>query len=201
MSNSFTLAINCGGKSSRMGTNKAFATIGEQTIIERIIDSTKNIGQEETILITNTPNDYAHLNLPMYSDLVPDSGSLGGIYTAIHYSKTSHTIVIACDMPFVSADVLKFMMTQADNVDIVVPTVDNYPQGLHAIYSKNCLEPIRAKIDQKRLKVIGFYEQVKVTYLDEVSLEQYNSDGLAFMNVNTPEELEKAKQIVKITPP
>ena len=201
MSNSFTLAINCGGKSSRMGTNKAFATIGEQTIIERIIDSTKNIGQDETILITNTPDDYAHLNLPMYNDLVPDSGSLGGIYTAIHQSKTSHTIVIACDMPFVSADVLKFMMTHADNVDIVVPTVENYPQGLHAIYSKNCLEPIRAKIEAKRLKVIGFYEQVNVTYLDEGAIQAYNRDSLAFMNVNTPEELEKAKQIAKMTPP
>lgn len=200
MPNSFTLAINCGGKSSRMGTNKAFELIGEQTLIERIIERTKDIGQDETILITNTPDDYAHLNLPMYSDIVPDSGSLGGIYTAIHYSKTSHTIVIACDMPFVSADVLKFMMTQADNADVVVPTVEDYPQGLHAIYSKNCLEPIRAKIEARRLKVIGFYEQVNVTYLDEQAIKQYNPDELAFMNVNTPEELEKARRITK-TPP
>lgn len=183
-----------------MGTNKAFELIGEQTIIERIIDNTKNIGQDETILITNTPDEYAHFNLPMYSDIVLDSGSLGGIYTAIHHSKTSHTIVIACDMPFISADVLKFMMTQADNADVVVPTVEDYPQGLHAIYSKNCLEPIRAKIEARRLKVIGFYEQVNVTYLDEQAIKQYNPDELAFMNVNTPEELEKARRITK-TPP
>lgn len=197
MVSTFTLSIIAGGKSSRMGTNKAFVTIGEQTLIERIIERTQNIGQQETMLITNTPAVYRRLNLPMYGDVVYDSGSLGGIYTAIHHSKTSHTIVIACDMPFVSAELLKFMMGKADNADVVVPTVEGYPQGLHAIYSKNCLEPIRAKIDEKRLKVIGFYEQVKVTYLDEEAIKDYNPDGLAFMNVNTPEELEKAREIAK----
>jgi len=198
--NNFTLAIISGGKSSRMGTNKAFVKIGEQTLIERIIDRTKDIGQQETILITNTPDEYAHLHLPMYSDVVPDSGSLGGICTAIHHSKTSHSIVIACDMPFVSADLLRFMMTHAENADVVVPTVDDYPQGLHAIYSKNCLESIRGKIEEKRLKVIGFYDDVHVTYLDEEMLEKFNPE-VVFMNVNTPEELEKARELAKITPP
>lgn len=197
MANDFTLAIISGGKSSRMGQNKAFVKIGGQILIERIIERTKNVGQKETILITNSPDEYAHLKLPMYGDIVPDSGSLGGIYTAIHHSTTSHTVVIACDMPFVSADLLRFMVSQADNADVVVPTIEGYPQGLHAIYSKNCLDPIRAKIDAKRLKVIGFYDEVRVTYLDEAALKKYNPDGLAFMNVNTPEELEKARELVE----
>lgn len=194
MTNSFTLAIIAGGKSSRMGTNKAFVEIGGQTLIERIIERTKDIGQQETILITNTPDEYKHLNLPMYADVVTDSGSLGGIYTAIYHSQTSHTIVIACDMPFISADVLRFMMSKAINTDVVVPTVEGYPQGLHAIYSQKCLDPIRQKIEQKRLKVIGFYDDVRVTHLDENQLAEFNADGLAFMNVNTPEELDKARQ-------
>lgn len=195
MTNNFTLTIIAGGKSSRMGSNKAFVTIGGQTLIERIIERTKDLGQQEIILITNTPEEYAHLNLPMYGDVVLDSGSLGGIYTAIYHSKTSHTIVIACDMPFISADLLRFMMSQAENIDVVVPTVEDYPQGLHAIYSKNCLEPIRSRIDEKRLKVIGFYDDVRVTYLDEKAIEAYNANGLALMNVNTPEELELARKI------
>lgn len=197
----YTLAIIAGGKSSRMGTNKAFITFDGQTLIERIIERTQDLGQQTTMLITNTPDEYTHLNVPMFADVIPDSGSLGGIYSALYHSKTTHTIVIACDMPFVSADVLRLMQTHADNADVVVPTVEGYPQGLHAIYSKNCLEPIRAKIESKRLKVIGFYEQVRVTYLDETALETVNSDGLAFMNVNTPEELEIARAKIENTTP
>ncbi len=197
----YTLAIIAGGKSSRMGTNKAFITFDGQMLIERIIERTQNLGQQTTMLITNTPDEYTHLNVPMFADVIPDSGSLGGIYSALYHSKTTHTIVIACDMPFVSADVLRLMQTHADNADVVVPTVEGYPQGLHAIYSKNCLEPIRAKIEAKRLQVIGFYEQVRVTYLDETALETVNSDGLAFMNVNTPEELEIARAKIENTTP
>ncbi|MGB7339241.1 MAG: molybdenum cofactor guanylyltransferase [Phototrophicaceae bacterium] len=197
----YTLAIIAGGKSSRMGTNKAVITFDGQTLIERIIEHTQDLGQQTTMLITNTPDEYTHLNLPMFADVIPDSGSLGGIYSALYHSKTTHTIVIACDMPFVSADVLRLMQTHADKADVVVPTVEGYPQGLHAIYSKNCLEPIRAKIESKRLKVIGFYEQVRVTYLDETALETVNSDGLAFMNVNTPEELEIARAKIENTTP
>ena len=188
----FTLAIIAGGKSSRMGHNKALIKLGEQTLIERIIERTTDLNQRETILITNTPEEYTPLKLPMYADIIPESGSLGGIYTAIQHSKTSHTIVIACDMPFVSADLLRFMMSKSENADVIVPTVKGYPQGLHAIYSKNCLEPIREKIEAKRLKVIGFYDRVRVTYLDEQAIKAYNPDGRIFMNVNTPQDLEKS---------
>lgn len=192
----FTLAIIAGGKSSRMGTNKALIDFGGQTLIERIIERTQGLDQQATILITNTPDDYAHLDLPMFPDIVPDSGSLGGIYTALYHSQTSHTIVIACDMPFVSSDVIRVMMQDAETYDVVVPTVEGYPQGLHAIYSNACLEPIRAKIEAKRLKVIGFYDQMRVKYLDEKALETVNQDQLAFMNVNTPEDLAIARKII-----
>lgn len=194
----FSLAIMAGGKSSRMGRDKSFVQVGGQTIIERVLQRTANLGQAETILITNQPGDYAHLGLPMVSDVIEDKGSLGGIYTAITHSQQEYTLVIACDMPFVSAPLLKYMLSfinENHQYDVIVPRVDGYPQGLHAIYRKTCLEPIRERVEANQLKVIGFYEDMAMRYLDETEYQTYDADKAAFININTPEELQKAQQL------
>lgn len=195
MSN-LTLAISAGGKSSRMGTDKSFVTIGGQTIVERIIERTQDLGQAETILISNQPEKYQCFGLSIYPDVFPDKGSLGGIYTALYYSSQPYTLVIACDMPFISPALLSYMcnLSQQDQFDIIVPRVDNYPEGLHALYHQNCLEPIKKRLDANQLKVIGFYNDLRVRYLDEPEYKIFDPYGIAFMNVNTPEELKQARQ-------
>lgn len=192
----FTVAIIAGGKSSRMGTDKSFVEIGGKPVIEHLIQRVTNLGQAETLLITNRPDEYAHLNLPMVGDVLPDKGSLGGIYTAIYYSQNPYTLTLACDMPFVSADLLKYMLSLRDGFDVVVPRVDQYPQGLHAVYGKACLDPIRQRLDADRLKVRGFYEAVHVRYIDEPEYQPFDPKGLSFFNINTPEELEQARQLL-----
>lgn len=192
----FTVAIIAGGKSSRMGTDKSFVEIGGKPVIEHLIQRVTNLGQAETLLITNRPDEYAHLNLPMVGDVLPDKGSLGGIYTAIYYSQNPYTLTLACDMPFVSADLLKYMLSLRDGFDVVVPRVDQYPQGLHAVYGKACLDPIRQRLDADRLKVMGFYEAVHVRYIDEPEYQPFDPKGLSFFNINTPEELEQARQLL-----
>jgi len=193
-----TVAINAGGKSSRMGTDKAFVQLDGKPLIQHVIDRTVDLGQAETILITNRPADYAHLGLPMFADVHPDKGSLGGIYTALTCADNPFVLVLACDMPFVNPALLKFMLSKiTDDVDIVVPRVDGYPQGLHAIYRKTCLDPIKAQLDMNRLKVIRFYEEMRVCYLDEDDYNEYDADGQSFANVNTPDELEDARKQLK----
>jgi molybdopterin-guanine dinucleotide biosynthesis protein A len=100
-------------------------------------------------------------------------------------------------MPFLNPALLRYMigLCEGDHFDVIVPRVDGYPQGLHAIYSKACLEPIRARLDADRLKVIGFYDDVRLRYLDEDEYQSLDPNGLAFRNVNTPEELADAQQI------
>lgn len=195
--NSLTVAINAGGQSSRMGTDKSFVEILGQPLIEHIIERVSGLGQAETLLITNRPSEYAHLGLPMFGDVLPDKGSLGGIYTALYHSQNPYTLVIACDMPFLNPALLRHMISlcDGDNFDVIVPRVEGYPQGLHAIYSKKCLEPIRARLDADRLKVIGFYNDVRARYLDEAEYQPIDPDGLAFRNVNTPEELSESRQL------
>ena len=126
----FTVAIIAGGKSSRMGRDKAFVDLGGKALIEHVIERSADLGQSETILITNKPATYEHLGLPMYRDALPDRGSLGGIYTALACAKNPAVLVLACDMPFIEKELLRFMIAQLDaDTDIVVPRVQGYPQG------------------------------------------------------------------------
>jgi molybdopterin-guanine dinucleotide biosynthesis protein A len=193
-----SVAIMAGGQSSRMGRDKSFVELAGQSIIEHVRERVESLGQAETLLITNRPADYIHLRLPMFSDVMPGKGSLGGIYTAISHSQHSHTLVVACDMPLLNRDLLSYMVDLIDTeTDIIVPRVDGYPQGLHAIYSKRCLTPIKQRLDADRLKVIGFYDDVNVRYIDEAEYRPFDPQGHSFFNVNTPDELEAARQLME----
>lgn len=196
-----TVAIIAGGKSSRMGTDKSFVRLAGKPLIEHLLARITDLGQDETILITNRPDAYRHLGLTMHSDVIPEKGSLGGIYTAIYHSATPYTLAIGCDMPFVSPALLRFMIGLIDApdgpFDVIVPRVENYPEGLHAVYGKTCLEPIRERIDADRLNVIGFYPKVRARYIDEPEYTPFDPRGLSFFNVNTPEELEQAQRIAQ----
>lgn len=195
----FTLAIVAGGKSSRMGTDKAFVSILGKSLIEHIMERTENIGQAETILITNHLADYAHLSLRMYEDVMPNKGSLGGIYSAIHHSSHPYTLVLACDMPFINPDLLCYLavLRNGDWHDVIVPRDEGHPQGLHAVYSKACLEPIHKQLEKNELKVIGFYDAMRVRYVDEPEYKIFDEHGLTFYNVNTPEDLKEARRIAE----
>ena len=192
-----SLAIIAGGQSRRMGRDKAFVELGGTPLIERVIARSANLGQSETILITNKPAQYAHLGLPMHGDILQDKGSLGGIYTALARAKSPDVLVLACDMPFVNRGLLRFMIKQMDDeTDIVVPTVDGYPQGLHAIYKKTCIAPIAEQLAANRLKIIRFYDQMRVRYLDEADYAPFDPQGRSFANLNTPEELAEAERLL-----
>jgi molybdopterin-guanine dinucleotide biosynthesis protein A len=191
----FTVAIIAGGKSTRMGTDKAFVQLAGKPLIEHVIESVAGLGQVATVLITNRSEAYAHLGLPIFNDVIPEAGSLGGIYTAIHHSPTPFTQVIACDTPFVRPALLAHMLTLRSGVEVVVPRVAGYPQGLHGLYAKGCLDPIRERIDAKRLNVIGFYPQVRVRYLDEADYAPFDPSGVSFFNINTPAQLAQAERV------
>jgi len=193
-----TVAIIAGGKSTRMGRDKAFVELLGKTLIESILAQVSAVGQQQTILVTNQPDAYGHLGLPMYADVLPDKGSLGGIYTALCHSPTPYTLTVACDMPFLNPALLRHMigLCADDAYDVIVPRVEGYPQGLHAIYSQRCMQPIRAWLESDRLKVIGFYDSVRVRMLDEAEWQSFDPKGLSFYNVNTPDELAAARRLV-----
>ena len=183
-----TIAILAGGQSSRMGQDKSFVPFEGQPMIERVIERVNGLGQE-IILITNKPDDYAHLHLPMFSDVYPDHGSLGGIFTAVTHATHPHTLVVACDMPWLNHVLLQHMIALRHTADVVIPRWQKFPEPLHAIYHKNCLLPMEAKLKEKRLKITGFFDQVQVCFVEREEIEQFDGNGRSFANINTPDDL------------
>ena len=190
--NNLTVAIMAGGQSSRMGMDKSFVLFEGRPMIEVVIDAVAGLG-DETLLITNKPDEYAHLNLPMVSDVYPDHGSLGGIFTAVYAASHPHTLVVACDMPWLNRPLLEYMIALRESADVIVPRWEKYPEPLHAIYSKACLNPIEAKLKEKRLKITGFFGEVDVQFVDRKEIERFDRNGRSFANINSPEDLEEAR--------
>jgi molybdopterin-guanine dinucleotide biosynthesis protein A len=190
---SITGVILAGGKSSRMGQNKALMSLGGKRLVDRVVEVMRSVF-DALLMVTNTPEVYADLGVSMVPDVWPEKGSLGGVYSAIYHVATPRCLVVACDMPFLRAALLRYLMTQMDDYDVVVPDVLGELQTLHAIYSKACLQPIERRLEMHRLRIVGFFPEVRVRTVTASELEPYDPELLAFQNLNTPEEFQAAEQ-------
>ena len=188
-----TVAIQAGGESSRMGTDKAFVEYNGRSMIETVLAQVANLGQE-MFIVTNNPEPYAYLGVPTVADIFPNHGPLGGIHTAISHASHPHTLVVACDMPWLKRPLLQHLISLRRTAAVIVPRWDKFPEPLHAIYSKACLAPIEANLQAKQLKITRFYGQVSVRYVDRDEIEQFDENGRSFANINTPQELTQVQK-------
>ncbi len=193
MNYNLTGIILSGGKSTRMGENKAFIEIEGIPIIHRIHNLFERLF-DEVIIVTNQEEFFSDLNAKSYKDLIPNRGVLGGLYTGLFFSSFLFSFCVACDMPFLKESVIKFLVKNIHGYDVVVPKTKDGLQPLHAIYSKNCLEPIRKLIEQGKFRIIDFYWMVKVKIVEEQEFFSLDPMRESFINVNTPEELVLIKK-------
>jgi molybdopterin-guanine dinucleotide biosynthesis protein A len=177
-----------GGKSIRMGENKAFIEIEGVPIISRIHTLFKSLFKE-IIIVTNQKELFLNFDAGIYSDLLPNRGVLGGLYTGLFFSSFSYSFCVACDMPFLKESVIEYLINNIDGFDVIVPKAEDGLQPLHAIYSKNCLEPVREIIEKGKYKIIDIYPMVKIKIIEEHEFRSLDPRAESFINVNTPEEL------------
>ena len=184
-----------GGKNSRMGANKAFLEIDK----ERLIDKTMTIYQRlfsEIIIVTNDPLPHLEFqNTALVTDIYKGKGPLGGIYTGLFYAKNSYAFACPCDMPFLNEAFIAYMIGQSGKHDVIVPELPDGYQPLHAIYSRNCLPSIKRLILMDKLKITGFYRDMRVLTISEEQVQPFNSGGRLFHNLNTPEDWEKVRRL------
>ena len=161
-------------------------------MIERVLAQVADLG-DELLLMTNHPAPYAYLGLPMFGDLFPDHGPLAGIYTAVTHAQHPHTLIVACDMPWLNRDLLRYLIDLRQTADLIVPRWDKYPEPLHAIYNKTCLEPMREKLAAQQLKISGFFGHVRVRFVEREEIVRFDAHGRSFANINTPDELTSSQ--------
>ena len=190
-----TGVVQAGGHSTRMGGHpKALIELGGRSIVERVVAALTPV-VDDVLVVTNTPELYTFLGLPMVADVYPDHGSLGGIYSGLR-AAGEIAFTVACDMPFLHPDVVRLVVARAGEGDVVIPRVGEQLETMHAAYGKACLPPIEERLRAGRLKIVGFFESVRVVEIGEVEVARFRDPAVAFMNVNTPDELERARALV-----
>ncbi len=187
-----TAVILAGGKSSRMGSNKAFLKLKGKTFIELQIELLRKLF-EKIVISANSQSEYKYLNLPIIKDVYPDKGPLAGIYTSLINSSSFYTFMLACDMPFVDLELIKHLQELTQNYDVVIPKSKKGLEPLHAFYSKSCIDPIKKELDANNLRIISFFHHVNVKIVELDSLAASDNFKNAIKNLNTREEYEVAK--------
>ena len=183
-----TGVILAGGKSSRFGINKAFSEINGSRLIDIVAGLLTSIFTR-TVLITNSPEEYSYLGLPIRKDLIRGLGPIGGILTGLEDISDEAGFFIACDMPFVSEDLIRYIVSVRGEFDAVVPKIDWKIEPLHALYRKSCLPVIRELIASGVYQTIKAFDRLNVRYLNEAEIKANDPQMRSFFNVNRPEEL------------
>jgi molybdopterin-guanine dinucleotide biosynthesis protein A len=192
-----SLVIQAGGQSSRMGTNKALLMFKGQPLIHRILQRLQPVA-DETLITSNQPEEMKFLGVPVFPDLIPGAGALGGLYTALHFATYPVVAVIATDLPFASLDLIsrQIQLLQSENVDVVIPASTEGYEPFHAVYRREtCLIAVKQALDSGQKRLISWFPAVKVRTLTSEELLDLDPTGRAFINVNTPEELAQAEAL------
>lgn len=193
---SVSCIVLAGGRGRRLGTDKAFLKIGGRVLIEGIVEKMARIG-DEVIIVTNSPQRYSHLEARLVGDIYPGRGALGGIYSGLRAARSDHSLVVACDMPFLDLRLLRYMILLSPGQDVVIPRVGGLTEPLHAIYSKQCLPPIERVLASGDRKIISFFPEVRVRYIEEQEVKLFDPQCLSFFNINTLADLERARSLVR----
>ncbi|MGB5849807.1 MAG: molybdenum cofactor guanylyltransferase [Ignavibacteriaceae bacterium] len=198
MYDDITAIILSGGKSSRMGTNKSLLKIGEKTIIESLRHLLQSMFKE-VILITNEPDDYKFLGLPIYEDIFRHRGPLAGIHSGLKHSKTNLNFIISCDLPFMTKEMIDYLIEYKTKKLITVAKADGFIQQLAGKYSKECLSPSEKILEEginnenrdgvqkkRKCSVLSLIDLVGAEIIPAESLPFYIED--LYFNMNRTED-------------
>jgi len=187
---SVSAAIMAGGKSRRMGQDKAWIELDGEPLIKRVADVLAQVA-DEVIVVANDPK-YETLGLRVVHDRFPEGGALGGIATGVSAARHDRVLVAACDMPFLSVEVWRVLLDHRYEADVVIPKIAGELETLHALYTKACVAPMERSLAAGKMRVISFFDEVRVQPIEERELRVADPTLRSFTNVNTPEELATA---------
>jgi molybdenum cofactor guanylyltransferase len=190
-----TGAVMAGGKSTRLGRDKALLEIGGRTLLARTVVTLREVADE--VLVIGPSEREAHAEgARVVPDAYPDTGPLGGIATALEAAAFPRVIVVACDMPFLNAKLLAFLCDFDPGADAIIPRVDGATQQLHAVYSRNCLPIMREELAGKNYRIGVLIARLNVHYVEETEIRAHDPELRAFTNINTPDDLAEAERVL-----
>jgi molybdopterin-guanine dinucleotide biosynthesis protein A len=176
------------------GSPKALLPFGGRPLIEHIAETLRSV-LSDCLVVTNTPELYASLGLPMVDDFFPEGGSLGGLYSGLRAAPGDAALCVASDMPFLSAPLLRYLSGRAGEAEAIIPEAAGGPQALHAVYGKACLPAMERRLRAGRLKIVDLLDDLRVLRVSASDIRPFADPDRVFMNLNTPEDLARARAL------
>ncbi|MGA8270282.1 MAG: molybdenum cofactor guanylyltransferase [Candidatus Sulfotelmatobacter sp.] len=189
-----TVFILAGGKSTRMGVDKAFIKLNGQTLLARSLDLARSVAAD--VRVAGSPEKFAEF-APAVGDIFPDRGPLGGIHAALRASRTDLNLMLAVDMPVLPVAFLEYLIDQARSAPkatAVVPRDNGRSQPLCAIYRRNFVATAETALLAGRNRIDSLYSEIEVRVIEKEEWMRKGFSSAIFRNLNTPEELELEKQ-------
>jgi molybdenum cofactor guanylyltransferase len=206
MSEPVSAVVVAGGKSVRLGEDKRRLRLwgaDGPTLLERTVEIMAGY-TEDVVVVLNDPQDWPTLRAKLVADAFPDGGVLGGIWSGLSAIAHDHAFVVAGDMPLLDEALIRWMIEQPRTYDVLVPRVGGGRarnklgvESTHAIYSRRCRHAIQRQLEAGNPQIIGFFPHVVVQYVEPEVVARFDPDGVAFRNINTPEELADVRRIIE----
>lgn len=192
----FSVVVLAGGASQRMGVNKALLPVSPQeTLVGRVVANLRALA-EDMVLVSNSPELYSGLPVRHAADEYPGAGPLAGLHAGLRAVRNRWAFVAACDMPLIDHRLVRYMALLTEGYDAVAPRVGQSIEPLHALYSRDCLPAIEARLQDGQRRVISFYPDVRVRFVDEREIAIFDREGRSFANANTPEDWERLRALL-----
>ncbi len=194
----YSLSIQAGGKSTRMGTNKALIPFNGVPLIQRIVSRLRQ-SSDDLYITSNSVEGFESLGIPIYPDVTTATGALGGLITALHYARHETVAVAACDLPFILPALLdaEAALLEQLGVDVVIPRTSTGLEPLLAVYRVGtCLPAAMQALEHGKQRMISWFDHVKVHQMDEEAIRQVDPLMQSFINLNTPQDLQNALLLV-----
>jgi len=191
-----------GGRGLRLGREKAWEELGGESLLQRAVRRLAPLATEIIVVVAPGREERGLPARPgpkvtTMVDLHPGRGPLAGVYAGLSRAGSLHSLVVACDMPFLNVPLLRYMMDIRCHHDVVIPRCSGLLEPLHAVYSKRCLGPMKTALDEGESRIVAFFPGMDVRYVEEAETQRFNEDHLSFFNVNTQADLDRARSLLK----
>ena len=194
---SIAAAILAGGLARRMnGANKAHLRIGAERIVERQLRLLRTVA-DPVFIVSNRSEDFSGLGVEVVPDVIAGAGPLGGIYTALLASTRERTLIVGCDLPFLTLPLLE-RLAAPSAAELVIPRSSRGYEPLCATWAAPCADVLRRRIEAGTLKAALVVEELRVEEIGEEFVASCDPHGLLFVNINTPHDYERAQRLGRV---
>jgi len=189
-----SVIVMAGGRSSRMGKDKALLPLGGRTLLEHILARVEPLS-DDLVVAARGVERFRGFPARMVEDEPGQRGSLTGLYSGLRAVRNDLALAVGCDMPFLNPRLIRYMALLAPGHDVVVPRVGGFLEPLHAFYRQTCLGPMEAVLRRGEQKIVAFFPQVRVREVEQRDLDMFDPLHRSFVNVNTPEDWEEVQRL------